>query len=341
LSYLKLALKEVAHDADKASNYLQRIDVTSHPAALYLYLETIAANGEKLGFILLDILHESNIFETGPYGAEWLAFAQAAKAALPYLEETQKLAVEARILNYWDELEHAKKIAHDLSNGQVEDYYFGNRQTAIRYLNGNGYKQWCILKTIGSEYLSKKGKYRLALLERKFRKFEVAKPHIIEFNCVPPPIKASRAKFMTDAQWLKAMQAYDSDIETIRKNGQWESHTGAEGLGELLKQQTKENPERFAAFLLNFRLMLLVLIRKGFFVDWLKATWLTKFCFRLFNMPIRSPIGCHVVEFVVFLKTILKLPKTIRILPFWFGMWNMEGLPRKVKMRRNELNRRL
>ncbi len=252
LVFLRNALAEVAKETpEKARNYLQRIDPTSHPAALYLQLETIATNGMALRDMLLGLLSESEIFDAGPNAARWLSFARAAKSTLPHLRQEQKTTIENRILSHWDELNFAKKVAHGLAGGQAEDRE-ERRQEVIHYLNNNGYEQWCILKTIGHAYLSATAKKQLMVLERKFQRKFVAQPNNIEVNWVPPPIAAEHAKFMTDQQWLKAIQTYKDDRETLRKGGRWIHHTGAGGLAQVLQERTKENPDRFVKLL--FRL---------------------------------------------------------------------------------------
>jgi len=126
--------------------------------------------------------------------------------------------IESKILNYWDELNFATEIAHKIDAGQADDRFEG-RQAVIRCLNTNGYKQWCILKTIGDACLSAEAKKQFMVLERKFEGQFVANSNNIEFNFVPPPIPAERTKFMTDKQWLKAIKTYKDTRETLRQRG--------------------------------------------------------------------------------------------------------------------------
>lgn len=246
LSLLRDALTEIArNDPDRAKEYLQLIDPAAHPAALYLYLGAIAANGAGLGALLPGLCGNDDIFEAGPQGAEWLSFTRAAKSSLPFLDQTEKTTVEDCILNYWSELAYAKKVAHRLTSGQPEDEYY-NRQYVISSLKRNGYEQWCILKTIGQEQLSAKTVERLALLERKFQGESVAEPLNIEARWVPSPIGEQPAKFMSDRAWLRAMSKYRDDRDTQRKKGNWVHHSGVHGLAQVLQERTKEEPERFA-----------------------------------------------------------------------------------------------
>ncbi len=252
LALIRTALTDVAKIyPQKAKDYLDRIDPASHPAVLFLYLEMIASNGEELGKILPSLLACGNILEVGYSGAEWLSFALATKSTLPYLNAVERKAIEDRILNYWEELKHAKEIAIALSTGQPQNELW-NRKAVTYYLNNNGFKQWCILKTISPEHLSEAARARLSQMDRKFRGERVAEPNNISGGLVPPPIKKERAKFMTDAQWLKAFAKYSENRDGFRKAGRWIFHSGSRGLAQVLQEQTKEDPDRFARLL--FRL---------------------------------------------------------------------------------------
>lgn len=252
LSLLRSALTEIAkNDPNRAEEYLQLIDPAAHPAALYLHLETITANGAGLGDLLMGLCNNEDIFKAGPRRAEWFSFAHAAKSSLPFLGEVDRTIVEDCILNYWSELPYAKRAAHLLASGHPEDEHY-NRTYVISKLNSNGYEQWCILKTIGPAQLSAKAVERLAMLERKFQGESVAEPLNIEARWVPPPIGEQSAKFMSDRSWLRAMSKYHDDRDSQRQKGQWWSHSGVRGLSQVLQERTKEEPERFARLL--FRL---------------------------------------------------------------------------------------
>ena len=217
LAFVRSGLAAVASpNPGKAQTYLQQIDPASHPAVLYLHLETIASNGKALGNILVSLLSESEVFQAGPNNTRWLSFARAAKAALPHLDHLGRAAVEARVLSYWDELDHAKRLARDSISSQGEEKV-NNRRGAIQYLNDNGYEQWCILKTIGHDHLSSSANIRLALLERKFEGRSLPEPSSLGGVLVPPPIEADRTKFITNAQWLRAIRKYKDDRESTRR----------------------------------------------------------------------------------------------------------------------------
>lgn len=252
LGLLRSAFSDIAkRDPEQAERYLQQIDPCSHPSSLYLHLETIAMNGVSLGSRLTNVLSCARLFDAGPSGASWLSFARAAKAALPSLSQEARFAVEGSILSNWSEINHAKWIANELAKGGEQGWPF-NRRVAISYLNDNGYEQWCILKTVGSDLLSPEANARFAVLDRKFKRRSMDQPSNPEAKFVPPPISQKSAAFMSDQQWIRAMRAYPDDRETMRAKGRWSFHTGASGLAHhVLRERAKEEPERFAGLLLK------------------------------------------------------------------------------------------
>lgn len=252
LSLLRKSLCELASIAPtQAIAGLKQIDPLSHPAALYLWLEVIECAGQALGHLLPSLLAAEKLFEAGPNGAEWLSFARAANAALPYLSQEDSLLLETRILDHWPELNFAKKISHDLAGGQPEEEPFWTRKSAVRDLNWNGYKQWCILKTIDGALLSATARQRLSQLEKKFVGKALEKPNDFEAKAVPPPIGTESARHMSDSSWLKAIDIYGDDRETRHSKDEWLKHTGSHGLAQILREQTKENLERFSRLFLR------------------------------------------------------------------------------------------
>jgi hypothetical protein len=247
LSLIRESLSELAKTApEQALRCLEQIELLSHPAALYLCLETIACSGDVLGFKLPLFLAEKSLFEAGPNGAEWISFTRAVNAALPYLSQQERNVVEGRVLNHWPELQFAKKNIHDLTNGRPEEEPFCTRKSAIRDLSWNGHKQWCVLKSLDATYLSSQALQRAAQLDRKFRGKSIPKPNNMEASCVPPPIGGNHAKSMSDAAWLSAVAKYCDDRKMRRAGDPWFRHTGASGLAQILRERTKEEPERFA-----------------------------------------------------------------------------------------------
>jgi len=250
LSLLLRSLRELTSSApDRVMGGLREMAPLFHPAVLYLWLEIIGNAGETFGHLLPSLLAAQKLFEAGPNGAEWLSFVRAANSAFPYLMQEDRLLVEDRILDHWPELSLAKRICHELASGRPEEEPFWTWKYAVHDLNWSGYKQWCILKTIGGDVLSLTANKRLAQLDRKFSGKVIEKPNDFEVTTVPPPIDADRAKRMSDSAWLTAIETYRDDRETRRAKREWLWHTGSRGLAGILQGQTKEAPERFSQLL--------------------------------------------------------------------------------------------
>lgn len=250
LTLLRKGLADITQTTPKkAIGYLTQIDPSSHPAAMFIWLETIGSIGEHLGHLLPTLLSSEQLFKAGPHGATWLSMARAANAALPHLSPQEQDLVETRILNHWPELIWAKKLINDLANGQPEEDLFFTRQQVLSYLRWNGHEQWSCLKNIDQGSLSLKARLKFAQLDRKFTGEKPEEPNTPEAKFVPPPIGMERAKFMSNSDWISAISAYRDSREDQRGRGEWVNHTGARGLAGLLRGRAKEEPERFAHLL--------------------------------------------------------------------------------------------
>lgn len=245
--YLQLvhaALQTLAgENPEQARLILHRIDPQSHEAAAHLYLETIAANPQALANELPPLLAFPIIFEAGWTGANWRSFADAAKAALPYFDNPERATVEQTILAYRPELDFAVRAAQEHKAGERETIWT-QPKNIIGQLRWSGYKQFCILETIGRDLLSPSAASRLDELRRKFRGEKVVEPSHVEAYAIESPIAKDDAYHMTDEQWLSAMRGHHSDEERHYGNGS--ATGGARQLAHVLQQLAKENPERFA-----------------------------------------------------------------------------------------------
>ena len=110
-----------------------------------------------------------------------------------------------------------------------------------------GHAEYTFLSAIPEGLRSQAAQKRFLELERKFKDPEQP-PQESRMYTVGSPIKQVVAQKMTDAQWLKAMQVYDSeerkrDWEHPEKGGSWE-------LAGALEERVKEEPERFSKFLM-------------------------------------------------------------------------------------------
>lgn len=246
-AYLRLltdALRSVAaDDAALAREKLGLLNPNVHEAAAHLHLETIAANGRDLASNLLPLLESPYLFDAGWHGADWKSFADAAKTALPFMDGSGRQAVEAAILAYRPELVYVHEYLQDFRTGERgEDQK--DRQRVLRHLSASGYKQFCILETIGDDVLSEHLRSRLAELRRKFSQGDMQKPSNVEVHSVESPIAKERAEHMSDDQWLAAIDAHNSEEERFYGNGFITG--GARQLAHVLQTLTTEQPLRFA-----------------------------------------------------------------------------------------------
>jgi hypothetical protein len=244
------ALKKTAQkSSETALKYLNKMNPHKHPCFMHLYLETIQVNPADLGYLLLTIISYKMVFKAGWHGAEWRSFADAAKAALPFLNEEQKQTIFQTILNYNSELTEAKKaVLPGKFDKEPADQY---RDHIINDLNSSGYKQFCILETIGEDLLNSEASLKLHQLRRKFPKSDIQKPSkgIGILSPVPSPIKQPQCDKMSNIHWLSAIKKYNCNEDS--RYGHDFIDGGAEQLARELHEATKKDPVRFSKLILE------------------------------------------------------------------------------------------
>jgi len=247
LGLFRSALRRITReDPGAALGVLSKLDVSKHEAFLHLHFEMVSANGAGLYRHFLGLLGCKGLFKAGWDGAGWKSFADAARAAFPYLCNEERRKVEDIILAHRPEIDRAVKLAHELTEqGETDPWY--NRRSVIWDLNQSGFKQWCVLETIGETLLSDAGIQQLKILRRKFVDEQVPEPHHLGVHDVGSPIQRDRTEFMNDEQWLRAIGRYADENE--RRRGKGFTDGGARQLAGELQRVTKENPERFAALM--------------------------------------------------------------------------------------------
>ena len=114
-----------------------------------------------------------------------------------------------------------------------------------------GHACFNLLSGIPVELRSKNAQSRYLELERKFRAPD-SSPRRLEVYQVGSPIEETAAERMTDEQWLRAIQEYDSE----ERKHLWENPEkgGASELAQMLQEFVKQEPERFARLSLRFPL---------------------------------------------------------------------------------------
>ena len=229
-----------------AEQFLRQLSPSEHEVFTHIWLETITANAEALAHSMEGLLESPHLFDAGWRGAEWKSFADAAKETIPFLSQTNSEHLFQLIAEHQPELRHASDIMARI-RAQGEEGPWENRRTALHYINRSGYKQLCILETIGASLLNTRLTARVRELRRKFPKASIPQPHHMEARSVPSPIKRDRAALMTDEQWLRAIEQYDGN-EDRRRERDWLSG-GASQLASELQHFVKQEPSRFVELL--------------------------------------------------------------------------------------------
>ena len=112
-----------------------------------------------------------------------------------------------------------------------------------------GHACFNLLSGIPVELRSENAQSRYMELERKFGEPD-SSPRRLEVYRVGSPIEKTAAERMTDEQWLRAIQEYDSE----ERKYLWENPEkgGASELARMLQEFVKQEPERFARLSLRF-----------------------------------------------------------------------------------------
>ena len=161
-------------------------------------------------------------YSDSPY---WIA-TQLIKAVAPLCSDENRARFEQAILNYTPDYERTQ---------------YGRQS--------RGRASFALLSGIPVELRGQHAQARYLELERKF-KSPIPAPEENRVYKVGSPIQEGAARKMTDEQWLKAIQKYDSEERPHR----WENpgKGGAFQLAQTLQEFVKQEPERFAHLSLRF-----------------------------------------------------------------------------------------
>ena len=241
LLLLKLLVKAIKHAVTTDKSYLY-----------VLYKRLVTIDIETVHWMLLEILGEASAQMAGDYLLEhwkksgmwtshkgqWLVCNVLSSIASQLPRSTVK-ELETLILEHWEQWNEHK-------------YYGENRRRcAYWYVNEHGLAQFKYLRAIGSANLSTFAKKRFLELSRKSKTLEWdvdAKPYGVRTRVVRSPIEQSTTEKMSDAQWVKAINRYNSEEERDRSP----DHVilgGASELAVCLRKLTKNDPARFSRFL--------------------------------------------------------------------------------------------
>jgi hypothetical protein len=234
------------NDPAKAEAFL-RILGEQTDIALFIRLRAIAANGAGLAHLLAPLLGHERIFKIGDGDGDWQPFAKAAAAAMPYLLSADRTKIETAVLAYRPEYDWAREYARRAKAGELLWPVNDTTEYLRHQLKLSGRDERAILATIGANQLSPLAQHRLGELERKFAGQPLPEAHCIRGGFVRSPIKPDQAQYMSDDQWLRAIEKYHNDQRhTYERDG---VIGGARQLSSVLQARTKEQPERFVALL--------------------------------------------------------------------------------------------
>ena len=239
---------------------------SEHPSIDESCREALAVALEKLADVELDGIGEilAELKSRDTYMANYLllrAYTAGAKhfandAVSELCDKTWRFECGYSDSTYWIAIQLIEAIA-PLCSGEnraklentILDYVPHYERTPDGY-KSRGRACFALLSGIPAGLRSKKARACYEELERKFGAAE-SPPKKSEAFWVGSPIEQSAAEKMTDEQWLRAIQKYDSEERLNRENPE---KGGALGLAQTLQGCVKEEPERFARLSLRFPL---------------------------------------------------------------------------------------
>lgn len=241
------AVEAVADKVPAKAEAFLRVLGDQTDVALFIRLRAIAANGAGLEHLLAPLLGHERVFKIGEGDGDWQPFAKAAAAAMPHLTPVDRAKIEAAVLAYRPEYDWAREYALRAKAGELVWPAKNTDQYLLYQLKLSGRDERAILATIGVHHLSPSTQRRLAELERKFAGQPLPEAHGIRGGLVRSPIKPDQAQYMSDKQWLRAIEKYHNDEGHIyERDG---VIGGARQLSSVLQARTKEQPQRFVALL--------------------------------------------------------------------------------------------
>ena len=219
------ALEKLAEtNAEQIVPILSELKKRDTVIANYLLLRTYTAGAEHFADDAIPELCEKTWrFECEFSDSRYWIATQLIKAIAPACSEENRERLEKTILDYVPDFERTPE------GGGARGY--------ASY-------SYCLLSGIPETLRSEHAQARFRELERKFPKLKESPPQKIETGFVKSPIDEATAERMTDEQWLRDIERYDSDnVPFDRENP---SKGGATQLAVMLRSYVKKHPERFA-----------------------------------------------------------------------------------------------
>lgn len=159
--------------------------------------------------------------------------------------------------SYWaarELVEHASKSCSPERFSRLEQImlaYFPLWERSKHGYKQRGHWHMVMLPALTSDRADPLVKARIDELKRKFPKFKIRAPIPSKVHMVGSPIESKAAKRMTDEQWLRAIERYNTEDGLRRLPGRF-LEGGAHQLSDVLEMATKRDPERFARLSAQF-----------------------------------------------------------------------------------------
>lgn len=197
----------------------------------YLLIRAYARNGKRFADEAVDyICKKPYSLRTGYVlngaGPFW-ATRELLKAVTPYCSKERLGRLEEIVLDYYTDWEKSARGRH-----------------------ARGWAQYILLDSIEVSRRSSSVKRRLGEWSRKFGQVMFEVPKSIKFEAVVSPIPKQAAEKMADEQWLRAVDRYNKEDDRISRNGNMVG--GALELSQILEEQAKRDPARFAELACKF-----------------------------------------------------------------------------------------
>jgi hypothetical protein len=224
LEAMVAALSSLARNDPKAfAAYAARLRGAAFETARFLLLRAYAANGQRFADeATAYLLDDPALLKIGYAGGDHWPARLLLEAITPHCSEAELLRLEDLLLGYYTPWERS-----------VEGHH------------AYGHAQFTLLEGITPARRSNRVRRRLEEWRRKFNKQSVEEPMRIVVGFVGSPIEDDAAAKMTDEQWLRAVERYDSDDVETRVLGD-NLIGGAGQLAGLMEGLARQNPVRFA-----------------------------------------------------------------------------------------------
>ena len=188
-------------------------------------------------------------------GAQWLLYQGLIAGASNFAswatelvnEEIDRLFCGPNSNPVWVTSLLLRAIAPHVNPDEHESLEFAVRDVRFSFEGrSGGFLAFTLLSGLDETRLTALGRRRLGEYRRKFNQLTPDQPPGVVSGFVQSPISGASAGRMTDRNWLQAMARHDSDEHD------WATFKGgARELSQMLQQQTKVDPVRFAKLALS------------------------------------------------------------------------------------------